>query len=268
MQAHKRDAAWGAKAVRVASSLTAQQALRMHVIDLISPSLPALLKTIDGRKTVPRHFTLHTDGAQIVNSSPGFVTRFLDVLIDPNVVSLLFLAGIVGIGFEIFHPGVILPGTVGAISLVAALFGLSVLSVSWGGLLLVILGVVLLIVDAHVPTHGVLTIGGLISLAIGLSTLFNGGQGGNTVSVPLVATVTVVLAGFWAIAVGKAVASKRLPVQVGPQEMVGMEGVVRGDGMVFVHGELWRAQSPAPLAPGQRVHVDSLDGLTLHVHPV
>jgi len=268
MQSHQRNAAWAAKAVRVASSLSAQEALHMHVIDLISPSLPALLKTIDGRVTVPRHLTLHTASAQLVDTSPGFVTKFLDVLINPNVVSLLFLAGIVGIGFEIFHPGVILPGTVGVISMVAALFGLSVLSVSWSGLLLIVVGVALLVIDAHVTTHGVLTVGGLISLAIGLATLFNGGPGAAHVSTPLIVSVTVVLGGFWAFAVGKAVASRRLPVTVGPQEMVGLEGVVRGDGMVFVHGELWRARSAEPLRPGQRVHVDALDGLTLRVHPV
>jgi len=268
MQSHGRNAAWANKAVRVASSLSAQQALQMHVIDLISPSLPALLKTIDGRVTVPRHLKLHTANAQLVDTSPGFVTKFLDVLINPNIVSLLFLAGIIGIGFEIFHPGVILPGTVGAISLVGALFGLSVLSVSWSGLLLIVLGVALLVIDAHVTTHGVLTIGGLISLAVGLATLFNGGPGEAHVSTPLIVTVTLVLGGFWAFAIGKAVASRRLPVTVGPQEMVGMQGVVRDNGLVFVHGELWRVRSREPLAPGQRVQVDALDGLTLQVHPV
>jgi membrane-bound serine protease (ClpP class) len=268
MQSHGRDAAWGAKAVRVASSLSAQQALKMNVIDLISPSLPALLKTIDGRVTTPRHLTLHTANAELVDTSPGFVTKFLDVLINPNVVSLLFLAGIIGIGFEIFHPGVILPGTVGAISMVGALFGLSVLSVSWSGLALIVLGVALLVIDAHVATHGVLTVGGLISLSVGLATLFNGGPGAAHVSTPLIVTVALVLGGFWAFAIGKAVASRHLPVTVGPQEIVGMEGVVRDAGLVFVRGELWRARSPEPLVPGERVHIDALDGLTLQVHRV
>jgi len=268
MRAHGRNAAWGAKAVRVASSLPAQDALRLHVIDLISPSLPALLRTIDGRHTTARNLTLHTAGAQIVDTKPGFVTKFLDVLINPNVVSLLFLAGIVGIGFEIFHPGVILPGTVGVIAMVGALFGLSVLSVSWAGLLLVIVGVALLVIDAHVTTHGVLTVGGLVAMAVGLSTLFNGGPGAEHVSTPLVVTVVAILGGFWAFAIGKAVASRRLPVSVGPQEMVGMEGVMRDDGLVFVRGELWHAESPQPLRPGQRVVVDGLDGLNLRVHPV
>ena len=268
MKAHGRNAAWGNRAVRVASSLTAQQALKLNVIDLISPTLPALLNTIDGRTTTARHMTLHTANAELVNTSPGFVTKFLDVLIDPNVVSLLFLAGLLGIGFEIFHPGAIVPGTVGAISMVAALFGLSVLSVSWSGVALVVLGIALLIIDAHVPTHGVLTVGGLISLAIGLSTLFNGSAGSGHVSVPLIVSVTVVLGGFWAFAITKAVAARRSPVAVGPHEIVGMRGIARDGDMVFVRGELWKARSAEPLTPGQNVEVDALDGLTLRVHPV
>lgn len=268
MQSHGRNAAWGNKAVRVASSLSAQQALKMDVIDVISPSLAALLNTINGRVTVPRHLTLHTANAQLVNTSPGFTTKFLDVLIDPNIVSLLFLAGIIGIGFEIFHPGAILPGTVGVIAMVGALFGLSVLSVSWSGIALIIVGIALLVIDAHVVTHGVLTVGGLISLAVGFSTLFNGSSGSGTTSVPLIVTITVLLGAAWALAIGKAVAARRQPVRVGPQEIVGMEGVVREGGLVFVHGELWRVHSPEPLAPGQRVRVDALNGLTLDVHRV
>lgn len=268
MQSHDRNVAWAAKAVRVASSLSAQEALRMNIIDLTSPSLTALLNTINGRVTVPRHLTLHTANAELVNTSPGFVTKFLDVLINPNVASLLFLAGIIGIGFEIFHPGVILPGTVGAIAMVGALFGLSVLTVSWTGLALIIVGIALLVIDAHVATHGVLTVGGLISLAVGLSTLFNSAPGGAHVSTPLIVTLTALLGGFWAIAITKAVAARRRPVLVGPQEIVGMEGVVRENGLVFVRGELWRVASQEPLAEGQHVKVDALDGLTLRVHRV
>jgi len=268
MQAHGRNAAWGNRAVRVASSLTAQQALKLNVIDLISPTLPALLNTIDGRVTTARHLTLHTANAELVNTSPGFVTKFLDVLINPNVVSLLFLAGIVGIGFEIFHPGAILPGTIGAIAMVCALFGLSVLSVSWSGLALVVLGIALLGIDAHVATHGVLTVGGLISLAVGLSTLFNGSAGSGHVSVPLIASVTVVIGGLWAFALTKAVVARRSPVAFGPNQIVGMRGVARDGELVFVRGELWRARSAEPLTPGQPVEVDALDGLTLKVHPV
>jgi membrane-bound serine protease (ClpP class) len=267
-RSHGRNAAWADAAVRRASNLTAEEALRQHVVDLLAPTLPALLRRIDGRRTVPRHLVLHTAGAQIVATSPGFFTRFLSTLIDPNVISLLFLAGLAGLGFELFHPGVVIPGAFGAICMVCALFGLSILPLSWAGLALVLLGAALLVIDAHVTSHGALTLSGLVAMAIGLATLFHRAPAPYHTSVWLVVTVTVALGGFWAFAVGKAVAVRRQPVRVGPSELVGMQGVVREGGQVFVHGELWRARSREPLAQGDRVQVDALDGLTLSVHRI
>ena len=149
-QAHQRNTSWPAKAVRVASNLTASQALKLHVIDMIAPSLPALLDRLNGytTKDAQRRYTLHLAGASIDTVSPGFFTRFLNTLIDPNIISLLFLAGIIGLAFEIFHPGIVLPGAFGAVFLLTALFGFSVLPISWTGLVLIVLGVGLLIVDA------------------------------------------------------------------------------------------------------------------------
>jgi len=265
---HGRNAAWANMAVRKASNLTAVEALKRGVIDLISPSLPALLNTIDGRTTIPFHLKLHTADATIDSTKPGFITRFLSTLLNPNLVSLLFLAGIAGIGFEIFHPGVILPGALGAVSMVLALFGLYVLPLSWTGLGLVLLGIVLLLLDAHYPTHGALTLSGLVALGFGLATLFQGGGGGPHTSIPLVVSLTVVIGGAWAWAIAKAVAARRRPVSVGPQKIVGKQGVVRENGLVFVQGELWRARAAEPLRAGQRVEVDELEGLTLRVHPV
>jgi membrane-bound serine protease (ClpP class) len=267
-QTHGRNAAWADKAVRVASNLTADEALKLNVIDLIAPTLPALLNRVDGLTTTPANLKLHTAGAEIVDTKPGFLTRFLSTILDPNLISLLFLAGIAGIGFEIFHPGVVLPGALGAISLLLALFGLSILPVHWGGLALVILGLALLLVDAHVTSHGALTLSGLLALGFGLATLFHDSSGTYQTSVPLVVTMTVVIGGLWAWAIAKAIAVKRQPVQVGPEEIVGARGVVRESGLVFVRGELWKARSTEPLRTGQPVEVDALDGMTLRVHPV
>ena len=114
----------------------------MNVIDMIAPTLPALLDKSEGYKTVPKGYVLHLAGAQVDEVSMGFLANVLNTLIDPNLISLLFLAGIAGIGFEIFHPGVVLPGALGAVALVIALFGFSVLPFSWGGILLILLGVV------------------------------------------------------------------------------------------------------------------------------
>jgi membrane-bound serine protease (ClpP class) len=265
---HHRNATWADSAVRVASNLTAAEALQKNVIDLISPSLPALLNTIDGRVTVPRGFTMNTANAQIDDVSPGFLTRFLSTLIDPNIVSLLFLAGLAGLGFELFHPGAVIPGAFGAICMVCALFGFSVLPLSWGGLLLVLLGAALLVTDLHVPSHGALTLSGLVAMGIGFATLFHNAPAPYHESTALIVTVTVGLGAFWAIAIGKSLAVRRQPVAVGPEEIVGMEGVIRERGNVFVRGELWHAESDEPLRPGELVAIDAIDGLTLRVHRI
>jgi len=267
--AHHRNATWPAKAVRVASNLTAQQALKLHVVDLLAPSLPALLVKLDGYRTkdAERPYTLHLGGARIDTVGPGFFTRFLNTLIDPNIISLLFLAGIAGIGFEIFHPGIVLPGALGAVSLLTALFGFSVLPISWSGLMLIILGVVLLVVDAHVVTHGALTVSGLISLAVGMIMLFHNAPSPYHTSVPLVLSITLVLGGFWAFALGKAIQVRRRPVTVGPQRVLGAEAVVHAPGQVYVVGELWHAHRSdgRDLVPGEHVEVESVDGLELTV---
>jgi membrane-bound serine protease (ClpP class) len=267
-RSHGRNAKWADAAVRRASNLSASEALKMNVIDTIAPTLPKLLDQVDGQKTVPRGYTLHTADAQVDDVSPGFFTRFLSTLINPNILGLLFLAGIAGLGFELFHPGVVIPGAFGAICMITALFGFSVLPLSWGGLILILLGVALLVVDAHVTSHGALTLSGLVAIAIGLITLFHNAPSPYHTSVPLVVTFTAILGGFWAFALAKAVQVRRRPPTVGPEEIVGMEGVAREAGFVFVHGELWRARSDAPLAAGQRVQVDAVDGLTLSVHAV
>jgi membrane-bound serine protease (ClpP class) len=268
--AHHRNTKWPVVAVTKASNLTAGEALRMHVIDFVSPSLPALLKTLDGYRTkdAERPFTLHLAGAHIDYTKPGFFTRLLNTLIDPNIIGLLFLAGLGGIGFEIFHPGVVLPGALGAVALLTSLFGFSVLPISWAGLALILLGVGLLVIDAHVVTHGALTIAGLTSLAVGMLMLFHNAPSPYHTSLPLVLSVTLALGSFWAFAIAKAVQVRRRPVAVGPQQrVVGSEAVVRTPGQVYVAGELWRAHRAGggELVPGEHVQVESVDGLELTV---
>jgi membrane-bound serine protease (ClpP class) len=267
-----RNIKWVDLAVRKASNLTDDEALKMHVIDDVSPSLPALLTKIDGRTAVGTHYVFHTAGAQIVQVHPGFFTRLLNALIDPNLIPLLFLAGIAGLGFEIFHPGVVLPGALGAVALLTALFGFAVLPISWAGLALLLLGAALLVIDAHVTSHGALTVSGLISLVIGSLMLFHNAPAPyNNVNTPLVITFAAALGAFWAFALTKAVQVRRRPVTVGPQTIVGEIGEARRDDLVFVHGELWRARPAggAPLRPGQRVRIASVGPeLVLEVEPV
>lgn len=256
-----RNGNWAEAAVRKASNLTATEALNRNVIDLTAPSLAALLKKIDGRTTYRRHLVLHTANAQIVDANPGFFARLLNVLIDPNIVTLLFLAGLAGIGYEIFHPGVVLPGALGGIALVVALFGFAILPISWAGLALLLLGVALLVIDAHVTSHGALTLAGLTSLVVGALMLFRNAPTPYHVNLPLIIGVAVALGLAWALAISKAVQVRRKPVTVGPQAIVGTIGEARGGAMVFVNGELWRArtQSAEPLRPGTPVRVEAVD---------
>ncbi len=267
-RAHGRNAKWADRAVRKASNLTADEALRMHVVDLVSPDLPALLRTIDGRTVKLRGFTLHTAGDTVVTKQMGFFTRLLDTLIDPNLLSLLFLAGIGGILFEVFHPGVVLPGALGAVSLVTALFGFSILPTNWAGFALIVLGLALLVIDAHVVTHGALTVSGLVALAVGMLMLFHDAPAPYEIDVWFVIAVTGTLGGFMAFALGKAVQARRRPSAM--PAMVGAEGVARGQGLVAVRGELWQATTDdgAPLEPGTQVRVDDIEGLRLKVHRV
>jgi membrane-bound serine protease (ClpP class) len=266
---HHRNTKWPEKAVRVASNLTAPQALKMHVIDAIAPTLPALLKQLDGyhTKDAQRPYTLHLAGAQIVTVKPGFFTRFLNTIIDPNLISLLFLLGIVGLIFEVLHPGIVLPGALGAVCLVMALYGFSVLTPSWGGLALMVLGIILLVIDLHAPTHGVLTVGGLISLGFGLALLFQNQPAAYRVNEWLVLGIGSAIGAFWVFATGKALAARRQPVTTGIQTMVGKIAEVRGPGLVFVDGALWRAQAAddSELVPGERVTVQAVHGLQLTV---
>jgi membrane-bound serine protease (ClpP class) len=267
--ANHRNTTWPEKAVREASNLTAEQALQMNVIDFVAPTLPALLDKLDGYQTknAQRPFTLHLAGAQIDTVKPGFVTRFLNFIINPNLISLFFLLGIIGLVFEVLHPGVVLPGALGAVCLVLALYGFSVLTPSWGGLALMVLGIALLIVDLHSPTHGVLTTAGLISLLFGLALLFQNEPGVYRVNLWLILGIGGAIAIFWAFATGKALAARRLPVETGPQMMIGQRAQVRGPGLVFVDGALWQAHAAddSELVAGEEVEVEAVDGLQLTV---
>src|SRR5204862_3661603 len=177
MRYHGRNAAWAEEAVKHAANVDNVTARKINVVDVLAPTLPALLEKIDGRTTVGKKLVLHTAGAELVQVHPSFFTRLLNALIDPNLIPLLFLAGLAGIGFEIFHPGVVLPGALGAVSLLLALFGFAVLPISWAGLALLILGAALLVIDVHVVTHGALTVAGLISMVVGSLLLFHNAPG-------------------------------------------------------------------------------------------
>jgi membrane-bound serine protease (ClpP class) len=270
---HGRNVKWADAAVRRASNLNAREALEQNVIDVIAPNLPALLNKIDGRETKPKGLVLHTAGAQVDYVEMSLWKRILDTLIDPNLIVILLSVGVLGITIELWNPGLILPGTVGAISLVIALFGLQVLPVSWAGILLMLLAAGFFVAETFVVSHGALTLAGAVAFVIGSLMLFDPAGDAYQVSLPVAIGVAATMALLVGLAAVKIVQVRRAPVVTGDSELIGQVGVVRQaldpEGFVFVHGELWRARtSGEPLPPGEEVRVEGLDdGLTLTVSP-
>jgi membrane-bound serine protease (ClpP class) len=266
---HGRNADWAEQAVRQGANLPAREALRRDVIDVVAPDLRTLLRRIDGRRTVPKGLVLRTSGARVDTVQMSLWKRVLDTLVDPNVIALMLSLGLLGIVVELWHPGLILPGTVGAVSLIVALFGLQVLPVSWAGLLLMLLAAAFWVAEVFVVSHGALTVAGAVCFVIGSLMLFDPAGPAYQVSIEVALSVALAVGLFMAFAVAKIVQVRRAPVAVGIENLLGSPAVVRSGGYVLAAGELWRATSAhgEPLEPGQRVRVTGIDGLVLTVAP-
>jgi membrane-bound serine protease (ClpP class) len=272
MKAHGRNAAWGDLAVRKASNLSAAEAKRLNVIDLVSGSLPALLNRIDGRTIdVPgRHFVLHTRNAEVTTAHMSTWQEILNTLINPNLIALMLSVGLLGIVVELWHPGLVFPGTIGALSLVIALYGLAVLPVSWAGILLLLLAFGFWGAEPFVMSHGALALAGAVFFVLGMLFLFQPAGPLFQVSLPLSIGIAAVVTAFIAFAVTKVIALRRRPPTVGTHRMVGLTGTVRTEGVVSIKGELWQAHSETgePLLPGEEVEVCAVEGgLQLLVRP-
>jgi membrane-bound serine protease (ClpP class) len=270
---HGRNVKWADAAVRRASNLNAREALAQNVIDVIAPNLSSLLTTIDGRKTKPKGLVLQTAGARVDHVEMSAWKRILDLLIDPNLIVILMSIGVLGITIELWNPGLILPGTVGSISLVIGLFGLQVLPISWAGLLLMALAAGFFVAEAFVVSHGALALAGAVAFVVGSLMLFDPAGENYQVSLQVALIVAGTMAALVGLAVAKIVQVRRAPVVTGQSELIGQVGVVRQaldpEGLVFVHGELWRARTSGDsVPPGEEVRIEGLDdGLTLRVAP-
>ncbi|HEX5353080.1 MAG TPA: nodulation protein NfeD [Rhodanobacteraceae bacterium] len=268
-----RNADWAEKAVRDAVSVSDQQALKLHVVDMIAPNLQVLLADVDGRSVETSAGTqvLRTRGASLQAINPGMRSKFLGVIANPEVAYILLLIGIGGLVMEGMHPGGVLPGVAGAICLLLALYAFQLLPVNFAGLGLILLGVILIISEAFVPAYGVLGTGGVISFVIGSVILMHTGVPGFGIALPVVIGVAIAAAGIIAGIVWMAMRSHRRPVVSGREEMAGAVGEVvadfQGHGFVHVHGERWQAESRVPLQRGQRVAVTGMRGLVLDVEP-
>ena len=247
--------------VRTAANYGAREALELGVIDVIAPNVPALLEQIDGTKTTPKNLVLHTSGATVERVEMGWWKRALDLLIDPNIIALMLSIGLIGIVVELWNPGLILPGTVGAISLIVGLYGLQVLPVSAAGLLLMALAAAFFVMEAFIPSHGALTVAGVVTFVIGALMLFDPAGEAYQVSVWVALAIAGTLALLLGVALTRVVKARRNPVEVGVANLVGDAAVVRREGWVAVGGELWRARSAdgAPLVPGDQVTVEAIE---------
>jgi membrane-bound ClpP family serine protease/regulator of protease activity HflC (stomatin/prohibitin superfamily) len=276
--------------VTKAKNLTAREAKRAGLIDLIAPSQEALLRELDGFHVKgPKAQTLHTAGLRISNHDMPLVYQLLEILVNPNVAYLLILIGLVGMAIELFSPGLIAPGTIGVISFLLGLYGTAQLPVTATGVLLLAFGVAMIVAEAHLPTHGILGASGVAALIAAGLVLYDTGTSAFEVSVPVVVLAGLLMGGFLGFAVERAMRARRQPARTGWEEMIGAVGEVRDPldpvGQVFVEGALWRAElAPAAgdatqrgaeadadgrgLRRGSRVRVESVEGLTLRVRPL
>ncbi len=268
-----RNAEWAEKAVRSSVSATEREAVKLKVVDLVAESVPDLLAKIDGRtlKTPKGPVTLATKDVAVKVIEVRFRDRFLALISDPNIAYLLMMAGMLGIFFELSNPGSILPGVIGGISLILAFFAFQSLPVNWAGLLLILFGLVLLIAEIKVVSHGILAIGGVVAMLLGSLMLYDVPETGGIrlswlVIIPTVGTTAGLV--FFAVTMG--VRALYRPSVTGSSAMVGRIGVTRTalgpEGQVLIDGELWRAVSPdGRIEVGETVQVTAIDGLTVKV---
>jgi membrane-bound serine protease (ClpP class) len=269
-----RNAEWAEEAVRMGASLSADQALAENVIDAVAEDIDGLLAKLDGRKIRIRdtELTLDTGEWSIETLEPDWRSQLLAVLTNPNVAYILMLLGIYGLLFELYSPGALVPGIVGAISLVLALYAFHVLPVNYAGVALILIGVALIVTELFLPSFGAIGIGGVAAFIIGSIILMDTDVEGYTVSMPLVFAVGGAAAALFAATVLLAVRQRKRPIVSGREEMIGAMAEALESfsetGQVRAHGEIWSARTSQPVALGQDLRIRNIDGLILEVEPV
>jgi len=266
-----RNLEWVEKAVRESVSVTAEEALKLNVIDYVASDLQELLRKADGREILlpSGKITLRTGGAELRETVMGFRERILSALSDPNIAYLLLMIGLAGLYFEFSNPGAVLPGVVGGISLILAFFALQTLPVNFAGVLLILFGVILFIAEIKVVSHGLLTVAGIISLALGSLFLFESPIPALRVSFQVLIPTVVIASVFFIAVVSLAVKAQMRQPRTGEEGMVGETGKAVTDvheaGRVLVRGEYWNAVSAEPIGEGETVLVTGMRGLVLEV---
>lgn len=268
-----RNAEWAEAAVRQGASLTARAALEQKVIDVIANDLQDLLRQLDGRKVKTRYgvFQLSTRNLVIEEFTADWRTRLLSILTNPNVAYFLMLAGVYGLLLEGYNPGSFLPGVVGAVCLLLALYAFQILSVNYAGLALIALGLALIVGEAFAPSFGALGVGGIVAFTIGSIMLFEGEVPGFRIARGLIGGTAAAAAIVMLLTAGLFMRSRRARVTTGVEQLLQEQAVALEDfasvGRVDIHGEIWRAVTRTPVKKGARLKVVRIDGLTLEVEP-
>ena len=266
-----RNADWAEDAVRNAVSLPADEALKLHVVDVVAADVPDLLRQIDGRTVTVagKPVRLATAGLQVAATPPDWRIKLLALITNPNVAFILMLIGIYGLILEFFNPGAVAPGLVGTISLLVALYALALLPINYAGAALVLVGIGLMIAEAHIGAFGTIGVGGIVAFVIGALMMFPSQVPGFELSRAVVIGAAIGSAALFLLALAVLLRSRKRPVVTGGEALIGASGETvwwQGhEGRVRIEGEIWRARADAPLAEGSRVNVVSRDGLVLHV---
>ena len=269
-----RNADWAERAVREAASLPAEAAIEAGVIDIMATDLSDLLRQAHGKsvKVLGEERTLETRNLAVERIEPDWRNELLAVITNPNIAYILMLLGIYGLFFELANPGNILPGVIGGISLLLALYALQVLPVNYAGLGLMILGVCFMVGELFMPSFGILGVGGVIAFVAGSVILFDREGGNIAVSLPLIIAVSLLTAGFFFIVIRSLFTATRRPVVTGAEELIGATGRIisdfEGNGAMRIHGEQWQVRSGTPMREGDAARVVNREGLILQVEPV
>ena len=273
-QLRNRNEHWAELAVVKSVSISAEEAMRLNVIDLIAGDVKALVLAVDGREVqvASVSVTLKTENLQIVYHEMNPRQKFLDIISSPNVAYILMMIGMVGLYFELSNPGLVLPGVIGAISLILALYAMQTLPINYAGLLLILFGVILFIAEISIMSYGLLSVSGVISLFLGSTMLIDSDdpalQISRAILYPTLGLTVVLSVGIVVLATR----TRNLKKLGGMDGMIGETGLVKDAlnpvGRVQVHGELWEAEAEGPVAEGETVRVDSVAGLKIKVSPV
>jgi len=269
-----RSSEWAEKAVRESLSYSDGEAVTKKLVDVVAKDRGELLKWLNGREIKRfdgRAETLQTDTPEIVVVGPNAGDKLLSVIAHPNIAYLLLLLGMVGIYFELSHPGAILPGVLGGISILLALFALSVMPVNYVGVALILLAIVFFIAEVKMASYGLLTVAGLVSFVLGSLMLINSPFPAMRVALSIVLPSAVVVAAVVLFLLRRVLVSHQRPPITGAEGLLGEHGetasALAPTGKVYVHGEYWEATSTTPLAAGAKVRVVRVDGIVLEVEP-